>query len=313
MKNIASYILLALIVLAQTSCVKDPLEDIQDGSWNNERSVINIKFENQVGQAEIHRIDETKGEINITINVSAVPDLSQIALQSLQTSFGATASVQVGDALNFENDSQTSTLTVTSPTGKTRDYTLKVESFEETLLGTYKITDLMVWGGTGPEYGGGAVLSMVSKPWIWPETGGPAAELDNTLTFEMEGITEEGNTYGKIINNAGDDGLYADFQYVGDPATDVNHFYRTVPKTNGTWERNYALGQLVFTFEDGTKVIGEFVGAGTEDLGFDKTKATTDFALAFNLNGTDDWDKIYSDYDKFVKKPRRYWIDLQKQ
>ncbi len=40
--------MLALMVLAQTACVKDPLKEIEEGDWNHERSVINIKFENQV-------------------------------------------------------------------------------------------------------------------------------------------------------------------------------------------------------------------------------------------------------------------------
>nr|MDA3822989.1 hypothetical protein [Bacteroidales bacterium] len=169
-----------------------------------------------------------------------------------------------------------------------------------------------IWGGTGPEYGGGAVMAMMDKPWVWSETDGPGAELDNTVTFEMTGITEEGNTYGTIVNDAGDDGIYADFIFTGDPVTDVNHFYRKIPKGEGEWLRNYATGTVVFTFA-GQTTIGYFVEAGTEDLGYGKTKTTTDYALAFDLNGTDNWDKIYSDYDKFVSRPRKFWIDLTKQ
>lgn len=222
MKKI-TYILFSILLLANMACIKDPLKEIEEGDWNNERSVINLKFENQVGKPTISRVDESTGTIELTINVSEIPDLSNIVLTSIQTSFGATSSVEQGEAINFENADQTAVLTVTSPTGKSRDYTIKVYSFEETLLGSYKITDLLVYGGTGPEYGGGAVLPMTSKPWIWPATGGPEAELDNTLTFEMTGITDEGNTYGTITNDEGVDGLYADFQYVLDPATDVNH------------------------------------------------------------------------------------------
>ncbi|SHK38433.1 hypothetical protein SAMN04488028_104364 [Reichenbachiella agariperforans] len=312
MKKI-TYILFSILLVANMACIKDPLEDIEAGDWNNERSVINLKFENQVGIPTITRVDESTGTIELTINVSEIPDLSNIVLQSIQTSYGATSSVEQGESLNFENSDQTALLTVTSPTGKSRDYTIKVFSFEETLLGTYDITDLIVYGGTGPEYGGGGVLPMTSKPWIWPETGGPEAELDNTLTFEMTGITAEGNTYGAITNNEGADGLYADFQYVLDPVTDVNPFYRTVPKAAGTWERNYALDRIIFTFADGSTSTAELVAAGTEDLGNGLSKVTTEQALAFDINGTDDWDNIYSDYDKFVKKPRRFWIDLTKQ
>lgn len=311
MKNL-KYILFAF-VLIQFSCVKDPLKEIEEGDWNNERSIINLKFENQVGKAEIERDDESTGSIEIAINVGAVPDLSNIKLNSLQLSYGATSSLKEGESLNFENPDRSAEVTVTSPTGKSRTYTITATEFTETILGTYDVTNLIVWGGTGPEYGGGAVLAMTDKPWVWPETGGPASELDNTYTFEMTGVTDDGNTYGTFVNNAGDDGMYADFQYVLDPVTDVNHFYRKVPAGEGEWFRNYATNTITFTFSDGSTTSGQFVAGGTEDLGYDRSKTTEDFALAFNLNGTDDWDNIYSDYDKFVKRPRRYWIDLSKQ
>lgn len=312
MKN-SKNILVILLVLLQFSCVKDPLEDIEAGKWNNERSVIDLQFENQVGQAEITRDDDQSGTIIVTINVDAVPNLSEITLSSLQLSYGATSSVKVGESLNFENENQSASFTVTSPTGKSREYIVKATSFQETLLGTYDITDLVVYGGTGPEYGGAAVIPMMNKPWIWSPTTGPGVELDNTLTFTLEGITEEGNTYGKIVNDAGADGLYADFIYVGDPLTDINRFYRKIPKGEGTWLRNYATGQIVFTFPDGSTATGALIGSGTEDLGNGKSKTTANQALVFSLNGTDDWDKIYSDYDKFVKRPRKFWVDIVKQ
>lgn len=311
MRNL-KLILAAILIPLSLSCVKDPLEEIEEGNWNNERSIINIAFENQVGQAEVVRIDQDSGSIIVAINVDAVPDLSAVSLRSLELSYGAESSLKIGESLNFENTDQSASITVTSPTGKSREYTIYVTSFQETILGTYSISDLVVYGGTGPEFGGGAVLSLSSKPWVWPETEGPDAELDNTITFTLDGITEEGNTYGTIVNTAGEDGLYADFNFIGEPQTDVNHFYRKVPKGEGTWSRNYATGTLTISFADGQTQVGSFIGAGTEDLGNGLSKTTTDHALVFNLAGTDDWDNIYSDYDKFVKQPRRYWIDLER-
>lgn len=312
MKNI-QYILLLMLVAGQLSCQKSPFDELEEGGWNNERSIIDIKFENQVGAAEITRIDGSSGTIGITINVGAVPDLSNIAISSLQLSYGAEATVAIGDALNFENSSRSATVTVTSPTGLSREYTITADEFQETLLGTYDITGLVVYGGTGPEYGGGATIPMTDKPWAWPAEGGPQAELDNVLTFELTGITEDGNTYGTVTNSAGDDGLYADFQFVLDPATDVNHFYRKIPQGEAEWLRNYATGLITFTFPDGSTSSGSFEGPGTEEFSDGKTKTITGNAFAFNLNGTDDWDNIYSDYDKFVKRPRRFWIDVKKR
>lgn len=306
------YLSILFLAISIAGCVKDPLDEIEEGGWNNERSIIDIAFENQVGKASITRDGDDSGTITISINVDAVPDLSNIVLKSIQTSFNATSSVQVNDALNFENEDQSSQITVTSPTGISRNYTVYVNSFQETIIGTYAITDLVVYGGTGPEYGGASVISMTSKPWIWPDNGGPSSEQDNTITFQLDGITEEGNTYGTIINNAGEDGLYADFVYIKDPVTDVNHFYRKIPEGEGTWTRNYSTGKVTFTFSDGTISSGTLIGAGTQDLGNGKSKTTENNALMFNLDGSDDWDNIYSDYDKFVKRPRIFWIDIER-
>src|SRR5690606_22797233 len=216
MKNNKNIIVL-LLALIPFSCVNDPWEDIAEGEWNNERGVINLKFENQVGQAEIERVDDKTGNITVTINGDAVPDSSAIRIASMELSYGATSSVAVGEPLNFENENQTASFTVTSPTGKSRTYTVTATSFQETIIGTYAITDLVVYGGTGPEYGGASVIPMMNKSWLWSATEGPSAEYDNTLTYELEGITAEGNTYGKVIDEAGPDGLYAGFMYLGEP------------------------------------------------------------------------------------------------
>ncbi|MEZ7497148.1 MULTISPECIES: hypothetical protein [Flavobacterium] len=307
------YALLAVIVMTQSGCQKDPLEDIVDGNWNNERNILSIKFENQVGDAKVLRTDDETGIINLAINVDAVPNLSNIVLKEMVLSYGAKATVKTGESLNFENAENSAEITVTSPTGKSREYKVVASSFRESLVGTYDIDNLVIYGGTGPEYGGAAVLDLTSKPWIWPSNDGPEKELDNTLVFEMTGITETGNTYGTVTNNAGTDGKYANFLYVGTPQTDVNNFYRKIPKGEGTWSRDYTTGTITFNFADGTKSIGTFENAGKEDLGNGKTKNIANNAFAFNLNGIDAWDKIYSDYDKFVKKPRRYWIEVTKQ
>lgn len=313
MKNIKFLFVLA-IASVQLSCQKNPFDELESGGWNNERNVIDIKFENQVGKASITRIDDTTGKIEVDINIGDIPDLSSIKLLSLETSYQGTSTLSVGDVVSFENASKSITMTVTSPTGKSREYTIVANEFEETLVGVYDITGLVLYGGTGPEYGGGAVMNLTDKPWVWPEDNGPQAELDNVLTFELEGFTPEGNTYGKVTNDAGADGLYADYTYVMDPVTDVNHFYRKIPQGVSKWERNYSTGLITFTFEDGTTASGSLVEAGTEFVyGEEISKTTDNQAFAFTLNGTDDWDNIYSDYDKFVKKPRKYWIDIKKR
>ena len=81
MVKLTKYILLACIVLIQQACVKDLQDDINDGGWNHERTILDIQFENQMGTALIETVDAATGDINLAINVDAVPDLSNIRLK----------------------------------------------------------------------------------------------------------------------------------------------------------------------------------------------------------------------------------------
>jgi hypothetical protein len=317
------YILVALSVITVQSCVKDPLADITAGGWNHQRTVETIKFENQVGQAVIENTDATTGIITVTLNVAAVTDMSKVKIKKLFLAYQATASVKTGDYLNFSNATQSAVLTVTSTTGEKRDYTIVVKSFIETVLGTWKINQLSLFGGTGPEWGGGGVLNLSDKPWCWSTTYGPSVECDNALTFTLDSISDAGNTYGTVVNDAGADGKYADFIYVGSnpdnagASVDLTGFYRQIPKGKSNWVRNYAQGTLSFIDGTGKVTTGTFAGAGKETFAFDNgysySLTVPNNAFEFTLSGTDDWNHIYSDYDKFVKKPRKFWVLVTKQ
>ena len=111
------YIALILIIF-QMSCVNDPWQDVEDGGWNNERNVLDIQFDHQVGTAEITRIDDETGTIRFTINAYAVKDFSAVKLNSITLSYEGTSSVKAGESLNFDNDDKSTTLMVTSPTEK---------------------------------------------------------------------------------------------------------------------------------------------------------------------------------------------------
>lgn len=320
MIKLTRYLLIACLALTQQACVKDLQDDVNDGGWNHERTVLDIQFENQVGTATIETVDAATGEITLAINVDAVPDLSGIKLKKLQASYQAVASIKPGDALNFENDSKTASLTVTSTTGEKREYTIHVTEFKESLIGTWDMKQLTVFGGTGVEYGGGGVMPLSDKPWCWSEQTGPQAECDNVLTFAMTGVSDEGNSSGTCVNEAGADGKYADFIFLGsmnkdNPGVDLDlkKFYRQIPIGESTWVRDYAAKTITFTDAGGKKTVGSLVDAGTEDLGNGYSMKVENNAFAFNLNGTDDWTNIYSDFDKFAKKARRFWISVTKR
>jgi len=294
------------------------MKEINDGKWNHERKILGIEFENQVGNPIIIN-DSTTGDITATINVMNMTDLSNLKIKSMELSFHAQASVTVGNSLNFENQTKTNVISVTSEQGEVREYTIHINEFNEALIGTWNITKLTVFGGTGAEYGGSGVIEMPLKSWCWSSEFGPSVEYDNTLTFTLDGVNDAGNPYGKLVNNAGPDGKYADFIYVGNNpenpgvTVDLKKFYRQIPTGTCTWIRDYAAGTVTFTDANQKVTSGLLREAQTIDLGYSKTMVVSDHAFDFTLTGTDDWTNIYSDYDKFAKKTRRYFISVSKQ
>lgn len=316
MKKIIGNILMLCLAFGMQSCVKDLQDDINNGGWNHEHSIISITFENQIGAATIDNIDSNTGEIELSINIGAQPNMNSVKLTNMELSYQATSNVKVGETLDFSTGENS--IAITASTGETRTYTIKANSFKEDLEGIWNIQKLTVYGGTGPEYGGGAALELASKPWCWYDATGPQKEYDNIFTFKLTGVTEAGNPTGTCYNDAGADGAYADFIFQGsmnkegDTDIDLNKFYRQIPKGESTWERDYNAGTITFTDADGHQTVGTFVGQGNIDLGYDKNFEVSDHAFQFTLNGVDDWTNIYSDYDKFVKKPRIYWISVTK-
>jgi hypothetical protein len=319
MKKIFLYCIgIGLLAMTQ-SCKKDPWDKVADGDWNNERSVISLTFKNQVGTAAIDRIDDASGEIHVTLNVGAIPDLSLVEVEKLQLSYNANSSISVGSIVDFDNPEKKATISVTSPTGKTREYTIYATEFRESLEGQWSINDLIVFGGTGLSFGGGAVMSLQSKSWCWYTDYSPNKEYDNILTFTMDLITEDGNTSGICVNDAGTDGKYANFIFnksqnkEGTDDIDLKRHYRQIPEGESRWLRDYSTGTISFTDANGKVTTGVLELPGSYSLSENGHNITVpNNAFSFNLNGTDDWTNIFNDYDKIVKRPRKFFVLVTK-
>lgn len=301
-----------------SSCVKDMQDELNDGGWNHERSILELKFENQVGKATVERTDDQSGEVRVTLNVGAIDDLSKVKVEKIILSYQATADVGKNETLDFNNPERKATITVSSPLGESRIYTVYMTEFRELIEGTWTIDNMVVYGGTGPEYGGGRVYGMMDKPWCWYDEHSPEKEYDNTLTFTLENITDEGNTMGTCVNDAGPDGRYANFIFKGSSNpenhvdVDKKDYYRKIPEGESQWIRNYATGTITFIDKNGKESTGTLENAGTYDLGYNLKVTIPNNAFVFNINGVDDWTYIYTDYDVFVKKARKFYIMVTK-
>ena len=148
--NKLKYLLSAFVLLCFASCKDDPWEDVADGGWNHERSIIDVKFEGQAGTPTITETDSETGVIELQLASDMVADMSKVRVETLTLSYKATANVASGGTIDFtKGDPQ---IVVTSPNGKSRTYTLEMTEFTETLTGTYTISNLWVYGGTGAAY-----------------------------------------------------------------------------------------------------------------------------------------------------------------
>lgn len=301
-----TYLILCIAVLF-ASCQKDPSAGIK----SHERAIETFNLGGGLVQIGPAVVDRDSSTVKVKVLMQANTDLSKV-MPTIITSYKSTVSPASGTTVDFAKNNNQYVYTVTSQTGESRKWTVTLVPFSEALLGTFSIEDLTVYGGTGPEYGGGAVFTLESKS-VWNAVTGPNAELDNTLTFTYTGVTSDGNTYGTCVNNAGVDGKYANFIFTQNPQTDVNNFYRQIPEGSSKWVHNYTTNTVSFTDANGKVTNCTFDAAGTTQLGNGLSKTITDNAFTFTLNGTDNWNAIYSDYDKICEHPRTYWIDVKKQ
>jgi len=291
------------------ACQKDPSAGIKSHERDIESFSAGKGFV-QVGPAIVNQ-DSTK--VLVKILMQGTVDFSKVT-PTVISSYKSTVSPASGSSVNFAASNNQLQYTVTSQSGEKRVWTVVLVPFTESLLGTWTIQDLTVYGGTGPQYGGGGVFTLESKN-VWDPAKGPNAELDNTLTFTYTGVTSDGNTMGSCVNSAGPDGLYANFIYNQKPVTDVNHYYRQIPEGTSTWVHNYTANNVTFTDAKGIITTCTFDEKQSLNLGNGLSKTITDNAFTFtNFPGSaDNYNTIYSDYDKIVERPYTYWIDIKKQ
>ena len=175
---------------------------------------------------------------------------------------------------------------------------------------TYRITNMWVCGGTGPEYGGAGVIDILTKTNYWNDEDGRGitALQDNYYQLHPD---------GKFVNYAGADARNWWFVYSGsvNPANgkdiDLRKFYDVLPLSEGTY--SLSGNTVTLTRADGTSTQATFVGPGTYEVpGTGKSVTIQRQALAFTISGgKDDWNNIYKDYDKIAARPRALFIEME--
>jgi len=105
------------------SCQDDPLADLEDFQLK-ERNIMSIDFEfSEEGTPTIYRLGDSA---SIEVYYLDPPDFNMSAtkVDAISVSLGATASVQPGTTLNFDNPDRSAKITVTSEAGTSLDWTV---------------------------------------------------------------------------------------------------------------------------------------------------------------------------------------------
>lgn len=297
MKKIIYSICLLAIGLVFTSCDKDMLEDVNEGNWNNERNILDINLNQQIGLSQIERIGD-QATVNITVNASGL-DLAAVDVTDMVLSYDAQSNISKGDKLNFDNPEKKASVTVTSKKGETLEWTIFIEPFINDLEGSWTISsyyfkwdDGFGWGNAGE-----AELAL-----LLPNS---ASGIDDIITFgAVEGANDDGLVYGNYERTTG-----ADTQgpsYVYDRTTvDWSSRFNHLPVGAGEWILNKDNSvMIVVNGETFTTKIFELIDDSTLKLPLDPG--------AHDL-GQLNWDDYYGDHsNKFVSSVD-LWYTLKKQ
>lgn len=288
----ARYILATLIAVAIFGCQKDPLTEINDGSWNKERNIINIAFADQIGKVSIKRDGE-----KALIEFSDYSDnFGAIEVKSLELSYGATSSVVAGGKLNFDNPDKTATIIVTPANGEPLTWTLKASKYTNPYTGTWSVQTFRFkwddWNGWGLQGEANVAdkMSSVSKG------------LDDRITFgAIAGINASGLLYGNYERVSGADAAFGSYTFNG---VDWSDKFGQLPNGKGKYYIN----------SDNTITI-EIDGSGKK-LTSKGSKQADGVTMNYQLNSTQiwtiDWNNYYNTENQ-LKVAFEIWYILKKQ
>ena len=174
----------------------------------------------------------------------------------------------------------------------------------------YRITNLWVWGGTGPEYGCTKVYDLLNnadKAACFDPSDGRGVNALRDNYFELA-------PDGTFRNWAGEDGRNWWFVFsAGGRTLDLKGFYDVIPRAEGT----YSMEGTAVTLRkpDGTTSSGSMLPAGTYPLPGTTpalSVTTTHPGLMFTITGGKDyWSGPASDYDVLACHPRAMLFELE--
>lgn len=292
------YISVIVLTALVSACTADPFKDLEGTDWQKERNITSLLIEGQMGTAVIEReLDDAT--VKIFARIENIEDLSKVEVKAIELAYGASSSVTPGSALDFSNE--IASIPVTSGAGETLNWQVSLHPFVSDLEGAWYIgemgmyCDMFTWESWGWE-------EYLQIPEYLPES---SPELDNVITFEVEGADESGNPYGRYVHDAGNDGVFGEFSD-SSKDWDYNHRYRKIPMGEGSWLRDYERNKVIIT--DASSQVFE--------LDLDILTETNEVALNSEVPYHPelfDWNNTDWSYEKVAHMSKKMWYRLAKE
>ncbi|MDR2146636.1 MAG: hypothetical protein LBE91_09290 [Tannerella sp.] len=232
-------------VLLLGACTKNIDREIA----SNECSLLDLKITGQMGTIVIDRYEDDAAATVYILQRGDYP-YGQVAVEGIVVSSGATASVQSGGTLDFQNPERRAKITVTAESGKSLDWWISLEPYDAFYVGTWKIDDIKIHCDQRiSNSGDGSWDTQISGN----EFGAATEEYDNRIIVTLDDEMNGNNLTGTIINDAGADGKWSNFRivigfYSPDNYLDMNPRLRyLLPPGQSQWSLNLTTNEMKIT------------------------------------------------------------------
>jgi hypothetical protein len=265
-------------------------------------SLTGFTVKDQVGDTQI---DNDSKVVTVKIEDNGA-DISMIEIEGLNLSYAATSSIAVGETLDFSANNEAS-VTVTSETGEAVLWAIKlqvdIDISNVSIAGTWTISEIGIYSDL-----------FTWESWGWDKSellnnymSGAGKELDNSITFVVDGKNAQDQPYGTYEHNSGTDGEFGNF--ISDdatwPETDFNARFRKVPTGTGTWVLNEAESTVTITD-----------GSGIDFVLTLEVKTETTAALTAELEYRSDlfdWGTQNYSYEEVAHMSNKMWYNIAKK
>lgn len=272
-------------------------DDPYDVPSSNERAILDITTNNQIGAASVAR-ETNQFEAYVSVDAGKV-SLSAVELSFL-VSNGASIQPSSGTSVDFTQSADSSAVyTVTSESGEVRNWKVFVKPFVNPLQGSWTITsyrfkwdDWNGWGNSGEDELAGKLEAS-------------ATGLDDVITFgEIEGVTDNGLVFGLYERTVGTDGLSASYVY-DRTGEDWAGKFNQLPVGQGQWQINVD-NSITFTVGGKSYTSKPFEAIDANNLKLPLDPGPQD-------GGRINWDDYYGDNTNKFCVTYELWYTLEKQ